>query len=174
MKKKIIYAALLMLVLGNCALFLFKGEKKDVKAAVMEEVGGSAASLNRIAEDQAKPRRQVGKAAAELAEWLTHRGNEEFLSGRLQKSIWLWELGTTLDGTNELVQTKYHNGLKELKKRIATEYNRGLYSFKFLHYEMAIEHWERVKRLSADPEAPLYQDAEQGILRAIVAIKRRR
>lgn len=118
------------------------------------------------------PKRE-NESARRLAQWLIRRGNEDVLSGRHSTAIRRWELALFLDNKNQLAQVKLEKGRELLEKKVETEYTQGLYAFKFLHFDQAIEHWQRVLQLIIDPKHPRYQEAANGILQAKEKLKRR-
>ena len=112
-----------------------------------------------------------GETAKSLAQWLVRQGNDNYLSDRIQQALKNWEMAAYLDPQNRLAEIKLKKGQKVLEEKIENEYRQGLYAYKYLHFEQAIEHWQRVLRLILDPQNPRYQEAKTGIQRAEEQLK---
>ncbi len=118
--------------------------------------------------------KESNEAAGSLSTWLVRKGNEVYLSGRLLNAIRHWELALFVDPKNKTAELKFGSGGAELERRVEDEYIKGLYAFKFLHFEQAIGHWEQVLRLVVDPGHPKYKEAQNGIAQAVEQLKRSR
>lgn len=112
-------------------------------------------------------------AAAQLSEWLTRKGNEDLLSDRLQQAVWRWELALALTPDARRPLIKLQKARKQLARLIDYEYEQGRYSFKYMHYDKAIAHWERVMCLVKDKSHPRYKDAMGGIEKVREQLRRR-
>ncbi len=104
LSRRVLVLASTLVVLIGLLLVLIQGKSKSQRASLNQESGVSLESKT-IAING-------GEAAEDLARWLVKKGNENALVGRLQYSLFNWELAHFLDPLNTLAETKFKKGLK--------------------------------------------------------------
>lgn len=87
-------------------------------------------------------------------------------AGRLPDAIREWEAALRGDPGHGPSRHKLEKAREEVRVMADSHYRVGVEDFKYLRYEKAIQEWELVTRLIADPGDPRHRQAKEEIERA--------